>query len=257
MNIEMLIFLSAFITGSICGSFFYTLALRFVSGMLSEHPALALFSRSRCPDCGTVPGTLYMVPVLGWFFSRGRCRSCSGRISPFYPLWELLYGLLALLVLHVSGISINTLFIYLICCTSICIGIIDFMSMKIPGSLIAVLLILSVYPVVHRGMYLDSFYGFLLLSVFFLLVMLVFPGAFGGGDLKFYAAAGILLGLEQSVVLLEVSLVGGAVCGVAWALVKGGSLRQKIPFAPFISSALVITLLFGGRIALFYYSITY
>lgn len=174
-----------------------------------------------------------------------------------YPLWELLYGLLALAVLCITGMSINSLFIYLICCTAVCIGIIDFISMKIPDSLIVLLFLLSVYPVIHRGMYLDSFYGFLLLAVFFLLVMLLFPGAFGAGDLKYYAAAGLLLGLEQSVVLLEVSLVGGAVCGVIWALVKGGSLRQKIPFAPFISAALVITLLFGGRIALLYYNMVY
>lgn len=257
MRAEALIYLPVFITGTISGSFFYTLALRFASGMLGENPSRALFSRSRCPACGAVPRALYMVPVLGWFFSAGRCRSCGGRISLFYPAWEILYGLLALVVLHVMGFSVNSVFIYLICCTAVCIGIIDFLSMKIPDSLLALILILSVYPVVHRGMYLDSLYGFLLLGVFFLLVMLLFPGAFGAGDLKYYAAAGILLGLEQSVVLLEVSLVGGAVCGVIWALVKGGSLRQKIPFAPFISAALIITLLFGGRIALIYYNMVY
>ena len=257
MHPDMAVYVAALAAGTVCGSFFYTLALRFASGMFSEGPFSALFSRSRCPECGAVPPALYMVPVLGWFFAAGRCSSCRRRISPLYPFWELIFGLLALLVLRTGGLSVFSLFIYLICCTGICVAIIDFITMKIPDSMIILLLVLSIYPVVHRGMYMDSLYGFLLLAVFFLLVMLLFPGAFGAGDLKFYAAAGILLGLEQSVVLLEISLISGAVCGVIWALVKGGSLRRKIPFAPFISAALVVTLLFGGRIALLYYSLAY
>jgi prepilin signal peptidase PulO-like enzyme (type II secretory pathway) len=257
MSPDILVLVYAFIAGTFFGSFFYTLALRYASGLIGRNPLRALFSRSRCPLCGAVPGALFMVPLLGWFFSAGKCRSCGGRISVLYTLWELAYGLLAVLVLQLNGPSFNTLFVYLICCTALCIGIIDFMTMTVPDSMLVVLLFLSVYPVVNRGMYLDSFYGFLLLSVFFLMVMLIFPGAFGAGDLKYYAVAGILLGLEQSVVLLEVSLLSGAVCGVIWVIVKGGGLRQKIPFAPFISAALIITLLFGGRIALFYYNMVY
>jgi leader peptidase (prepilin peptidase)/N-methyltransferase len=57
----------------------------------------------------------------------------------------------------------------------------------------------------------------------------------------------------MSVVLLEVSLVLGTVCGIIWVLVKGGGFRQKMPFAPFISAGIIITLLFGDTIILYYY----
>jgi len=246
---------AAFIAGAIAGSFFYTLALRYADGMVAGSPVRALFSRSRCPGCGVTPAPLYLVPVLGWFFSLGRCRSCGMKIPLYYPLWEIIFGLMAVAVMRVHGSGPAALSIYLICCVSVCIGIVDFITMKIPDSLLLALLIFSLYPVTARGEYMDSLYGFLLLSVFFLIMLLLFPGAFRMGDLKYYAIAGILLGLEQSVVLLEVSLVTGAVLGTVWGLARGGTLKQKIPFAPFISAALVITLLYGGRIALFYYDL--
>jgi len=87
--------------------------------------------------------------------------------------------------------------------------------------------------------------------------MFIFPGAFGGGDLKLYAAAGFLLGLEMSIVLLEVSLISGAVFGIVWAAFKGWSFRIRIPFAPFIAAGIIITLLFGNTIILFYYRNVY
>lgn len=252
-----MIYTILFIAGSIMGSFFYTLSLRYAAGMFRENPMKALFTRSACRECGVTPGALYMVPVIGWFFSAGKCRSCGMRISFMYPAWEIIFGLLAVLVWYNLGMGPVALCIYFICCICICIGIVDFLTMKIPGSMLVVFILFSVYPVIKRGEYMDSLYGFLLLAVFFLMVLLLFPGAFGFGDLKFYAAAGFLLGLEQSIVLLEVSLVGGAVCGVVWGLASGGTLRQRIPFAPFISAGIIITLLFGGRIALLYYNIMY
>ena len=34
------------------------------------------------------------IPILGWFFARGRCRSCASRVSPIYPACELVIALL-------------------------------------------------------------------------------------------------------------------------------------------------------------------
>ena len=82
--------------------------------------------------------------------------------------------------------------------------------------------------------------------------MFIFPGSFGGGDLKFYAAAGLLLGFKMSIVLLEVSLITGALAGIVWAGINGWNLKIKIPFGPFISVGVIIRLLFGHTIILYY-----
>ena len=87
--------------------------------------------------------------------------------------------------------------------------------------------------------------------------MLIFPGAFGGGDLKFFAASGFFFGLEESVVLLEVALITGAVIGSLWGIMKKKGLRVKIPFAPFIAWGIVVTIFFGRHILLWYYTLIY
>ena len=241
-----------FFAGTFAGSFFYTLAIRYGTGVVKENPFRALFSLSACPNCGKNIFPIYLIPIVGYIILRGRCSSCKSRISISYPLMEILYGILALSVAYFHGTDLLSLFIYLICCVSITIAIIDFKTMIIPFSLIIVFFLLSIYPVIVRCEIKDNLYGLLFLTVIFLIIMFIFPGSFGGGDLKFYAAAGFLLGLEMSIVLLEVSLITGALAGVIWAGLNGWNFKIKIPFAPFISAGIVITLLFGHTIILYY-----
>ena len=241
-----------FAAGTFAGSFFYTLAIRYVAGAVKENPVRALFSLSACPHCAKNISPIYLIPIVGYILLRGRCSSCKTGISISYPLMELLYGLLALMVAYFHGTDLLSLFIYLICAVSITIAVIDFKTMTIPFSLIIVFFILSIYPVIVRCEIKDNLYGMLFLTVIFLIIMFIFPGSFGGGDIKFYSAAGFLLGLEMSVVLLEVSLITGAAAGVIWAGLNGWNFKIKIPFAPFISAGIIITLLFGHTIVLYY-----
>lgn len=247
---ELLIIFAA---GTFAGSFFYTLALRYSSGMMRESPVKALFSRSICPRCGKGVGMTGLIPVAGYFLLRGRCAKCGERVPLSYPLWEIAFGVLAVAVALFHGSSLLSVNIYLISALCLCIAIIDIKNLVIPPSLVAGFIILSIYPVLLNHDIMDNIYGFAMLTVFFLLMLLIFPGAFGGGDIKLYAAAGFLLGLEMSIVLLEVSLISGAIFGVAFAMFKGRNFRIKIPFAPFIAAGIIITLLFGDTILLVYY----
>jgi len=224
---------------------------------MKENPFKALFSRSQCPECGRNISALYLIPLIGFIFARGRCSACGNKIAFIYPLMEIFYGIMAVMIARFHGTDLLSLFIYLIAALTVTIAITDIKTMTVPLSLNIVFFILSLYPVIMHNNFLDNFYGFLFLTLFFLVIMFIFPGAFGGGDLKLYAVAGFLLGLEMSIVLLEVSLISGAVFGVIWGAVKGWSFRIKIPFAPFIAAGIIITLLFGDTIILFYYSNIY
>ena len=241
-----------FFAGTFAGSFFYTLALRYATGAVNENPFRALFSLSACRTCANKIPAIYLFPIIGYIILRGKCSSCKNKISIAYPVMEALFGLLALMVAYFHGTDLISIFIYLICAVSITIAVIDFKTMIIPFSLIMVFFLLSVYPVIVRCEIKDNLYGMLFLTVIFLIIMFIFPGSFGGGDLKFYAAAGFLLGLEMSVVLLEVSLITGALAGTVWAGMNGWNFKIKIPFAPFISAGIIITLLFGHTIVLYY-----
>jgi len=48
--------------------------------------------RSRCPSCGHAITWYENIPVLSYLWLRGRCSACNTRISPRYPLVELLTG---------------------------------------------------------------------------------------------------------------------------------------------------------------------
>lgn len=253
----MITYILYFAAGTFAGSFFYTLAERYSNGKMKENPLKALFSRSECLSCGKSISALYLIPLIGYVISGGRCASCGNRISFIYPAMEVLYGVLAVMVARFHGTDLLSFSVYLIAAVSVTIAIVDIKTMMVPLSLNILLFVLSLYPVILRSNYIDSLYGFLFLTLFFIIIMFVFPGAFGGGDLKLYAVAGFLLGLEMSIVLLEVSLITGAVFGVIWGALKGWSFRIRIPFAPFIAAGIIITLLFGDTIILFYYRSIY
>jgi leader peptidase (prepilin peptidase)/N-methyltransferase len=77
-----------FVLGLVIGSFLNVCILRIPEDLSIVAPG------SRCPRCETPIQWYDNVPVLGWLWLRGKCRTCSLPISPMYPLVELATGLL-------------------------------------------------------------------------------------------------------------------------------------------------------------------
>jgi prepilin signal peptidase PulO-like enzyme (type II secretory pathway) len=75
-----------FVVGACVGSFLNVVAWRLPSGMSLSWPG------SHCPSCKKPILFRDNVPVLGWLWLRGRCRSCVQPISPRYPLVEFVTG---------------------------------------------------------------------------------------------------------------------------------------------------------------------
>ncbi len=253
MNTPILI--GSFIFGTLWGSFFYTLALRYASGMIAESPFRALTLSSRCPSCGKAIKYRHLVPVLGYISLRGHCGHCGAVISPLYPAFEILIGITCAAIIWRTGLNPLALAYFLLAGIAATISVIDLKTMTIPNTLVAAFLVLSVYPIILQNSWKDTLYGGLFMSVFFLAVLLAFPGSFGGGDLKYATVIGIASGLEYSILVLEVSLITGAVAGVIYAITSGKSLRTKIPFAPFLGIGFLTAMLFGREIILIYYRI--
>src|SRR3954471_17634683 len=72
----------AFLSGLLIGSFLNVVAWRLPRGESLAHPP------SRCPHCETPVKPYDNVPVLAWFWLRGRCRACRAPISARYPIVE-------------------------------------------------------------------------------------------------------------------------------------------------------------------------
>jgi leader peptidase (prepilin peptidase)/N-methyltransferase len=77
-----------FVFGIVIGSFLNVCILRIPEDLSIVAPA------SRCPRCQTLINWYDNVPVFGWLWLRGKCRTCGLAISPMYPLVELATGLL-------------------------------------------------------------------------------------------------------------------------------------------------------------------
>ena len=71
---------AAAIAGAIAGSFIATLCVRWSRG------EQATVGRSRCDSCNRELSVVELIPIVSWFSTRGRCRSCGARI-PGLHLW--------------------------------------------------------------------------------------------------------------------------------------------------------------------------
>ena len=86
---------TAVAVGLVFGSFLNVVIHRLPRGESVALPG------SRCPACGAPIRAYDNVPILSWLVLRGRARCCHVRISPRYPLIELVGGLLAWAILQV------------------------------------------------------------------------------------------------------------------------------------------------------------
>src|SRR6185503_12883395 len=81
--------------GLVFGSFLNVVIYRLPRG---ENLA---FPPSRCPGCGAAIAPRDNIPILSFILLWGRARCCKAKISPRYPLVELIGGLVALAVARV------------------------------------------------------------------------------------------------------------------------------------------------------------
>lgn len=80
--------LFAALLGAVIGSFGNVVVYRLPRGESVAFPG------SHCPNCGRQLTALDLVPVVSYLALRGRCRTCKTRISPRYPLVELVMAAL-------------------------------------------------------------------------------------------------------------------------------------------------------------------
>ena len=84
LSLELLIGISLIFFGACVGSFLNVVIYRVPEGLSVVHPP------SRCPGCESKLKSYDNVPVLGWLWLGGKCRTCKMKISVQYPLIELL-----------------------------------------------------------------------------------------------------------------------------------------------------------------------
>ena len=139
---------------------------------------------SHCRRCGYRLKWYDMIPLVSFLVLRGKCRSCSAKLSVQYPLIEAANGILYVLIVWTGGLGIESLLYCLLASALLVLSVIDFRTYEIPFGINLFILVLGLIRVgTDYGNFLTLLIGFL--SVSALLAVLYYATdcrAIGGGD---------------------------------------------------------------------------
>ena len=97
--------------------------------------------------------------------------------------------------------------------------------------------------------------GALCVSLPMLVLAIVIPGAFGGGDIKLMAACGLFLGWKITLVSAALAILFGGIYGCYLLAAQKADRKAYFPFGPFLCIGMAIGLLYGIRLIDWYLSL--
>jgi leader peptidase (prepilin peptidase)/N-methyltransferase len=222
-NMEVALIVIFVLLGMVVASFLNVCCDRLPVGKSIVYPP------SHCPACRRRLRAKDLIPVFSYLWLRGRCRYCQAPI-PRRLLWvEIGTGVLFGLVYWRFGLSLELPIILVYSCIFIVLLVIDLEHRLVLNKV--------VYPAMALALLISILFSFFLPQLE--IVPGIAPAAIGGG---------IGLGLFLLIVLAS---RGGMGCGLLLSL-KIKRRREAIPFAPFLSLAAIVTLLWGSNILNWY-----
>jgi leader peptidase (prepilin peptidase) / N-methyltransferase len=224
--------------GLIWGSFLNVVIYRVPREMSVVRPA------SHCPGCGKPIAGYDNIPVFSYVLLRGRARCCGARMSPRYPMVELIGGLLSLAIFEAvimkmpgSTPAVRALAVYgadfALCMGLLAAAFIDAEHMFLPDTVTIGGTVLGIATATLRGLpFGDSvigaavgFFGVWVPFIFLYKGLLGRTGM-GMGDAKLLALAGAWFGWPGAVF----ALFAGALQGTLYAVVmKVLGVEPKLP----------------------------
>jgi leader peptidase (prepilin peptidase)/N-methyltransferase len=219
-------------------------------------------ARSYCLRCNHQLGFLDLIPMVSYLFLKGRCRHCGAAYGRSYFLVECMSILLTFAALFYYGLSASTLLYVASIPVLLSLIAIDLEHYILPNILVAALWCLGAAAqfifsytqdvmVVAQSIALHSaIYAAVALLIGFVFSKILKKDALGLGDVKFFAAAGVWLGI--SVLPAFMMLAGGL------GVLHGGYMRLKhkdaiFPFGPSLIISLGLCYIFKDTIMLYFY----
>ncbi|MFP3726423.1 prepilin peptidase [Priestia filamentosa] len=235
-----------FVFGLMSGSFFNVVGLR-----IPKKESI-VFPGSHCTVCNHHLKWFELIPVFSYVFLLGKCRKCKTKISPIYPIIELLTGVLFGAACYVFGLTLLNLFVILVIAMLVIITVSDISTQLIPDKILLtfgiVLIPLSLYTGVVTWK--TALLGLAVAFGINLFMLLISKGkGIGGGDIKLFLLLGIILGWKMFLTLFLLSVVIGVFVGIGFKLTKG---VKEFPFGPSIALATLIVIFYGNAILNWY-----
>jgi leader peptidase (prepilin peptidase) / N-methyltransferase len=268
------IILLAFLFGLLLGSFLNVCIHRWPREESVVQP------RSRCPECRAPIAWYDNVPLLSYLLLKGKCRRCGAPISMRYPLVELLTALLYAAIVARFGLDPMAFKAALFGSMMLVLFFTDLAEFILPDEITlggAVLgLALSVFIPVDRGpaallllltntaaprwvvSLADAAVSALLLGGFLWLVGEAYYrlrkiDGLGLGDVKMVAMMAAFWGISQTVVILVLSSLVGAVTGILIVIIGRKQWHYALPFGSYLAATGIVVALWGDAILSWYW----
>lgn len=204
---------------------------------------------SHCMSCSTKLHWYELIPLFSWLALRGRCRTCKAKISPQYPIIEAFNSILYIAIVLVNGWSLTSVLYCLLGSCLIVLSVIDFRTYEIPIGINIFILCLGAIETIHdfehvwihlAGLIVVSLPMFLFVSVYYYFKQVE---AFGGGDIKLLAAAGLLIGWKNILLAFVIGCIVGSVMHLVRMKFSGED--HVLAMGPYLAIGILISALWG------------
>jgi len=266
-----------FCFGLVIGSFLNVCIVR-----IPGHKSIVLPS-SACPKCGAKIRPYDNIPVVSWLLLGGKCRDCKTKISPIYPLVELLTALLFWGCYRAFGFTVDALKWAAFSAIVIVLVFTDLRDRILPdvvnytGFLIGLALSLVLQPADGTAAWLarhifdfpapvrllslaDALFGAaigagLLWAVSEIYFRLRGREGMGMGDVKMMLMVGSFLGIKRTLLTIFAGSLLGSLLGIAFILSRRKDSTYELPFGTFLGMAALLVAFFGTPIVNWYQSL--
>lgn len=247
---EMDIFLYTllFVFGLIIGSF-----LNVVIDRCSFQKSLS--GRSVCDSCHKVLCWVDLVPVFSFFALGGHCRFCKKNISWYYPVVEIVTGIMFVTSWMFLGQGIIEKASY-IGVMAVCVAVF-FADIKyhiipdeahVAGIVSAIPLVFAQFVSTDNPFQSNVVAGIALTLTLYFLHLVTRGRGMGLGDVKFAFVMGLILGFERGFWALYIAFMLGGIVSLALILLRMKKLKSHIAFGPFLVVGMLAVLYFQEHI---------
>ncbi len=236
--------------GALLGSFTTMLVWR----LHYDEPGIWV-GRSKCPKCKKTLSAFELIPIFSWVFQKGKCKNCGKKISPFYPLIEIVFIIVGMFFVQFfySEIWWDTALNLLLVFFALVLWVYDTqfseVDRRISWSAILLALILAL---VNENL-ISALIGGAIGFGFYTFQYLISKGKWvGSGDMELGLFIGLALGWEKMLGTLFIAYILGSLIAIPLLILKKKNMKSSLPMGAFLIPAFLIMLHSGEQIITWY-----
>lgn len=209
--------------------------------------------RSECLKCGKQLKWYDLFPVLSYVFLKRKCRNCKSKISPVYPLTELVTAFCFLLfyAVYKPVFEVADFYYLLIITFFVALIFFDYLYLLLPDKIILPLTIVAILfnLFFRRSEFLALLLSALILGSIFAIIHISSKGEGAGlGDAKLLFLIGLVLGYPLGFLSMILSVWIAALVGIGLMLFGKANRKTALPFGSFLAGISILVIIFQNEI---------